>query len=36
MLFTIIILQTIEGVPVKESMSTILHYSTVVCVQHQP
>ena len=28
--------QTIEGVPVLESLSTIFHYSTVVCLQHQP
>ena len=28
--------QTIEGVPVEETLSTIFHYSTVVCLQHQP
>ena len=28
--------QTIEGVPVLESLSTIFHYTTVVCLQHQP
>ena len=28
-------MQTIEGVSVLESLSTIFHYSTVVCLQHQ-
>ena len=28
--------QTIEGVPVLESLSTIFHYSIGVCLQHQP
>ena len=28
--------QTIEGVPVSESLSIIFHYSTIVCLKHQP
>ena len=31
-----IVEQTIEEVPVLESLSTIFQYSTVVCLQHQP
>ena len=31
-----IVEQTIEEVPVLESLSTIFQYGTVVCLQHQP